>query len=264
MAGINTWLAWLFPVAVDVWVVAATRAHAKAHTEDERKRITWEVVTALVVMMACQIAALLAELHIFGVAPRNGEWRVQWGLAVPLAMVVPVVIWRVHALMGHGPSAHAAPAAQPDAHTAHTETTGGAHDGPNPRPPHGGQPLPTAHGILLPAQAVHAERSHEREITAGGGTNGAHRALPSAHPQNADAHPSSALTGAALMYARKALVRPLYDALGRRPRVAEIHAALTAKGLLTGDEKTTRSTCQRVRDAVEEAEPALKPAVRSA
>ncbi|MFF2080607.1 hypothetical protein ACFVXG_38315 [Kitasatospora sp. NPDC058162] len=264
MAGIDDVLAWLFPVAVDVWVVAATRAHAKAHTEEERERITWEVVTALVVMMACQIASLLAELHIFGVEPRDGEWRVKWGLAVPLAMVVPVVIWRVHALMGHGPSAHGKPADDATAPVAPAAQPDGVHEDPTPRPPHGGQPLPTAHGDLPSAQGTHGERSSEREIVAGGGTSDAHRALPPAHPQDADAHPAPAMSDAALLYARKALVRSLYDVLGRRPRASEIHAVLTAKGLLSGDERKTRSTCQRVRDAVEDAEPALKPSVRSA
>ncbi|WP_033821019.1 hypothetical protein [Kitasatospora sp. MBT63] len=69
------------------------------------------------------------------------------------------------------------------------------------------------------------------------------------------------MSDAALMLARKAAVRPLYDALNRRPKASEIHAALTAHNLLTGTEQQTRSTCQRVRDAIEADEPTLKRTV---
>ncbi|PBC66306.1 hypothetical protein BX265_8371 [Streptomyces sp. TLI_235] len=252
MAGADDMLAWLLAVCVDVWVIASTRAKARQ-----------EIIVSLAVMLFCQIAALLAELHILGVHQNpHGQWRVQWGLAVPLAMVVPVVIWRVHALMDHSGDAHdehPAPTGVPD---APTDTTVVAHEDTEPRPPHGGHPAPSAHDTQPSVADARGARSPEREITAGGGTSSARRALPAGAGAQAGAHDRALLSDAALMYARKACVRPLYDALGRRPRAAEIHTVLTERGLLTGEPAQTRSTCQRVREAIETDESGLKPTVR--
>ncbi|MFF2566459.1 ATP synthase F0 subunit B, partial [Kitasatospora sp. NPDC058060] len=253
-AGMHSALAWLLAVCLDGWVVAATRS-----------KLQREMRIALAVMVLCQIAAILTDLHVLGVEKNaDGQWRLQGWMAIPLATVVPIAIWRVHEIIDHAKGAHGEPATAAAGPAGPAGQPDGAHDGPAPRPSHGGQPLPTAHGELIPAQSVYVPRSPEREITAGGGTSSAHRALTGTHPQDTDAHPTETLSGPALTYARRATVRQLYTTLDRRPLVSEIHAALTAKRLITGDEKTTRSTCQRLRADVEKAEPALAPAVRSA
>ncbi|MQS17580.1 hypothetical protein F7Q99_36695 [Streptomyces kaniharaensis] len=253
MAGAGDYLAWALAICVDVWLVEATRAKAKVETR-----------IALTVVTMCQIASLLASLHMLGVAPdANGEWQIQWALAVPLAMVVPIVIWRVHELEEHVKAARKR--AHDERNTPEPASgplipdTVGAHEGGSPRPPVSEYEAPSAHPVSLPAQAAHGARSHERAISADQEGGSAHPERPMRALESGDAHDAQVLSAKALLMKRKAAVRPLYDALRTRPTAKQIYAVLTAQGLLNGTEEGTRGTCQRVRDAIEADEPGLRP-----
>ncbi|WP_030237367.1 hypothetical protein [Streptomyces sp. NRRL S-350] len=253
MSGVNDALAWLIAVCVDAWVLASARS--KVHKE---------MAIALGVMATCQVAAILADFHLLGTTQNSdGQWRVHWAVAVPLALVVPVVIWRVHALMDHakdgrgGAHGEQRPPAAPGGPLVDGPDAG--HDDLPSRPQASVENLPNAQAVLLPAQAAHGERSHERAISAGEGPASAHPELPASAGGPVDAHGAQVMSDAALMLARKAAVRPLYDALQGRPTAKQIYATLFAKGLVTGTEESARNTCQRVRDAIETDEPHLKP-----
>ncbi|MEU8927357.1 hypothetical protein AB0D10_41645 [Kitasatospora sp. NPDC048545] len=253
MAGAGDYLAWALAICVDVWLVEATRAKAKVETR-----------IALTVVTLCQIASLLASLHMLGVAPdANGEWQIQWALAVPLAMVVPVVIWRVHELEEHvkaaGKRAHDERNTPEPASGPLIPDAVGAHEGGFLRPPVSESEAPSAHPVSLPAQAAHGARSHERAISAGQEGGSAHPERPMRALESGDAHDAQVLSAKALLMKRKAAVRPLYDALRTRPTAKQIYVVLTAQGLLNGTEEGTRGTCQRVREAIEADEPGLRP-----
>ncbi|MEV4615257.1 hypothetical protein AB0K43_22105 [Kitasatospora sp. NPDC049258] len=253
MAGADEILAWLLAVCVDAWVLAATRS-----------KVYQETLTALGVMLLCQVAAILCDLHLLGVEPDgDGGWRVQWGIAVPLAMVVPVVIWRVHALMDHASDTHDRKAARGGEQATPTDAPANAHHDSAPLPSQSGPPFSDAHDVLLPAQNSHGQRSPAREITPGGGASNAPPSLPPAQGWTVPAHDIETMSAEALSLLRQAVARPLYDDLDTRPTASQIHAALMARGL--ANQATSRSTVQRVRDAIESREPHLaKPrAVRS-
>lgn len=93
LAGWGAGLAWLLPVAIDVYVVQAFRRHR-------------DVPAALALMVLANAIFHLADRGLFGVVREHGqvalsasgEPRPEWWLIVAVAAIAPVVMWRIHRL----------------------------------------------------------------------------------------------------------------------------------------------------------------------
>lgn len=83
LAHFSEWIAWMFPVMIDVYVVTAFH----------RRR--WkDMVIGMLLMIFCQIAVHLLPVYITG-----GE-QTPWGLVVAVACIAPIVVVRVKILTG--------------------------------------------------------------------------------------------------------------------------------------------------------------------
>ncbi|WP_254877106.1 hypothetical protein [Verrucosispora sp. NA02020] len=84
-AHFSPWIAWMFPVMLDVYVITAF----------SRKR--WkDMVVGMLLMIFCQIAVHLLPVYI---DTKAGE-EVPWGLVVAVACIAPIVVVRVKMLTG--------------------------------------------------------------------------------------------------------------------------------------------------------------------
>jgi hypothetical protein len=83
MAHFAWWIAWMFPVMIDVYVITASH-----------KRRWFDVVVSLALMIFCQVAVHLVPVFITG-----GE-ETPWGLVMAVACIAPIVVVRVKALTG--------------------------------------------------------------------------------------------------------------------------------------------------------------------
>ncbi|MFI2667595.1 hypothetical protein [Micromonospora carbonacea] len=82
-AHFSPWIAWMFPVMLDVYVV----------TSFHRRR--WkDMVVGMFLMIFCQVA-----VHLLPVFITEGE-EVPWGLVVAVACIAPIVVVRVKILTG--------------------------------------------------------------------------------------------------------------------------------------------------------------------
>ncbi|MEU4214051.1 hypothetical protein [Actinoplanes sp. NPDC026623] len=84
LVGFTPWLAWLLPIAMDVYAYCAFAA---------RRRV--DVLAALGLMIVCQA---LAHLLAAGIITPH------WGLVVAVSAVAPIICWRVHHLGDHAPT----------------------------------------------------------------------------------------------------------------------------------------------------------------
>lgn len=103
-------VSWLLPVCIDIW--AATAFHRKK-----------DVKAALAMMIGTNVLFHMAERGIVGIRTVDGRPLIidghpaaEWWLIGLVACIAPVVLWRVHQLIGHPTDAPDAPA--PDAHPA--------------------------------------------------------------------------------------------------------------------------------------------------
>lgn len=85
LAGWSKELAWMLPVAIDVYVIQAIR----------RQR---DVYLALGLMLATNVVYHLADHNLLGITP-TGEPH--WGLIAGVAAIAPLVMWRVHVITHH-------------------------------------------------------------------------------------------------------------------------------------------------------------------
>jgi hypothetical protein len=87
LVGFPDWIAWAFPVAVDVYVVQAIRRHR-------------DVPAAIALMVATQALYHLGDFGLFGVAktgPAGHEtYTADWWLIVGVVAIAPLIVWRVH------------------------------------------------------------------------------------------------------------------------------------------------------------------------
>jgi hypothetical protein len=86
LAHFHPWIAALFPVMIDVYVVAAFHRRRWA-----------DMFIAMLLMIFCQIAVHLLPVYI---NPDEGE-QTPWGLVVAVACIAPIVVVRVKMLTGH-------------------------------------------------------------------------------------------------------------------------------------------------------------------
>ncbi|MFD6479331.1 hypothetical protein ACFWEH_38130 [Streptomyces anulatus] len=103
-------VSWLLPVCIDIW--AATAFHRKK-----------DVKAALAMMIGTNVLFHMAERGIVGIRTVDGRPLIvdghpaaEWWLIGLVACIAPVVLWRVHQLIGHPTDAPDAPA--PDARPA--------------------------------------------------------------------------------------------------------------------------------------------------
>ncbi|MEH0954663.1 hypothetical protein [Micromonospora sp. CPCC 205554] len=83
LAHFSEWIAWMFPVMIDVYVITAFH----------RRR--WkDMVIGMLLMIFCQIAVHLLPVYI-----TEGE-ETPWGLVVAVACIAPIVVVRVKILTG--------------------------------------------------------------------------------------------------------------------------------------------------------------------
>ncbi|MEU9509919.1 hypothetical protein AB0D32_26980 [Micromonospora sp. NPDC048170] len=83
LAHFSKWIAWMFPVMLDVYVITAFH----------RRR--WkDMVVGMLLMIFCQIA-----VHLLPVFITEGE-ETPWGLVVAVACIAPIVVVRVKILTG--------------------------------------------------------------------------------------------------------------------------------------------------------------------
>lgn len=123
LVGYTPSLAWLLPVALDVYAYCA-------FTIDRRA----DVLAALALMIFCQA---LAHLLAIGMIPAH------WALVIAVSAVPPVICWRIHSLVGHPTTAPAAasidgPAESPEVPVASAaDVPGAAPTAPRIRRPKG-------------------------------------------------------------------------------------------------------------------------------
>ncbi|MER5887271.1 hypothetical protein ABT160_25905 [Streptomyces sp. NPDC001941] len=141
----------LLPVTIDVWAVTAFH----------RGR---DVKAALAVMIGTNTVYHLAERGMFGV---DGAGRPAWWLIILTASIAPIVVWRVHQLIGAGrertPSA-------PDADRTPSAAVAEAPTAPAPvAPAHRKASSPTATRRRTPAQkpsGTHPQKPSASQTTA--------------------------------------------------------------------------------------------------
>jgi len=254
IAGWAPGIAWLLPLAIDVYVVQAFRRHR-------------DVAPALILMVVANAIYHLAAEGLFGVARAHGKPVLdahgsptpEWWLIVGVAAIAPLVMWRIHRITA--PLAERKPRqaerAQAPAQTL-TEAPVSA-----PAVVEGERlevSARTERPALTPALTpASTERAHsERSVSVGAERERAQTERPkkSASERTGRAHrkPKKDDTKT-LTDRRRERVRALYDELGKRPEWTEIRDALVAGKL--ADAAISRSSCQRVRDAIEADHPEL-------
>ncbi|MFE9865888.1 hypothetical protein ACFYPZ_24640 [Streptomyces sp. NPDC005506] len=188
LVGIHPAVAPLFPVAIDTYVVASVRAG--------RGR---DIAASLAVMGGCQVSAhLLATSSVTASIP----------LVAVVSLLIPVTVWRIHALTGAGRAAGVPGVPEPTVNVYRA-------DGPPWKP--------------VVVKAVSPALTPRSDVVTA----------------QIDPEPEKASEGPQKPSADQ-VVRGLYDALGgRRPGTRHIVDALKAEGLPASD-GTARSVRLRV------------------
>ncbi|MBQ0969203.1 hypothetical protein KBY91_15345 [Streptomyces sp. RK23] len=207
LVGIHPAVAPLFPVAVDTYVIAAVRAG--------RGR---DIAASLVVMGGCQVSAhLLSTDSVTATIP----------LVTAVSLLIPITVWRVHALAAIGKAVVIQRAPKPTVNVSRVGTALW-------------KPAVDKWAPALPAPAVSpveaALTPRPKVVTA----------LVSPEPEEAAKSPQKPTADE--------IVRGLYDSLGgRRPKTQHIVDALRQHDLPRSD-----GTARETRKRVEAAEPELK------
>lgn len=244
LAGWARELAWLLPVAIDVYVVQAFRRHR-------------DVAQALVLMVLANAVYHLASAGLFGV---DAKERPEWWLIVGVAAIAPFVMWRIHRMSAPRRERRQQLPERPASVPAerHQEAAQALTDGPGERAHENvDERAHEAPGERSPERPD--ERRSERESERGERPK-SERARRSSggrreRAQKKTKKSAAVSAGKNLSALRRERARRLYDELGRRPEWTEIRDVLVAEKL--ADKDVSRPTIQRVRDAIEREEPAL-------
>ncbi|MGK5733303.1 hypothetical protein [Streptomyces sp. URMC 124] len=242
LAGWPQAIAWLLPLGIDVYVVQALRRHR-------------DVSAALILMVAANAIYHLAAAGLFGV--RDG--RPEWWLIVGVAAIAPFVMWRLHKIVEPPRERRKAhdgerPEVSVEALTeVGFERADERHD--QRRKALTGRPAERV--SERPDERLEGAQS-ERSVSAGGERRDAQGGRPDERRrerrERAQKKPKASVRRT-LTERRRERVRRLYDELGKRPEWTDIRDVLVADKLAAKD--ISRSSCQRVRDAIESDEPAL-------
>ncbi|MCM1941788.1 hypothetical protein NC239_26675 [Streptomyces sp. G3] len=208
LVGIHPAVAPLFPVAVDAYVIAAVRAGQGR-----------DIAASLAVMGGCQVSAhLLSTDSVTATIP----------LVAAVSLLIPITVWRVHALAGARKAVVAQRTPEPTVNLSRVST-------PPPWKPALDKWSPT---LQAPAvRAVSPALPSRPEVVTARVDEGPAKATESRQKPTADE-----------------IVRGLYDSLGgRRPKTQHIVDALRQHDLPRSD-----GTARETRKRVEAAEPELK------
>jgi hypothetical protein len=236
LAGWYAGIAWLLPLGIDVYVVQALRRHR-------------DVFPALILMVAANAVYHLAAAGLFGVrADSHGALKPEWWLIASVAAIAPWVMLRIHRITAPPKPLREHPMEAP------ADSDSGAHS-ERAHAPAEQQQEASAASVPERPPGTPTERSEERPEE---------RSVERAqHPKSERAHRAhSKPKKRARLSAPKTLterrterVRELYTELAKRPEWTDIRAALVAAKL--ADKTISRSSCQRVRDAIEAEHPEL-------
>ncbi|MFD9564383.1 hypothetical protein [Streptomyces sp. NPDC059994] len=236
-------IAWGLPLAIDIYVVQAMRRHR-------------DVMLALLLMVAANAIYHLAEAGLFGVrVDSHGTLRPEWWLIAAVAAIAPWVMLRIHRITAPPRARRTWRRSRPEAPAATlTEAPAlgdsGAHDERAQAPAEQEEEVPA---VSVPERSPGAptERPSGRpgERAQRPKTERAHRAHPK--PKKG-ARPGAPKT---LTERRTERVKELYSERGKRPEWTDIRDALVTAKL--ADKTISRSSCQRVRDAIEAEHPEL-------
>jgi hypothetical protein len=239
LAGWYAGIAWLLPLGIDVYVVQALRRHR-------------DVFPALILMVAANAVYHLAAAGLFGVrSDSDGTLRPEWWLIAAVAAIAPWVMLRIHRITApprarrswrrerqQVPVEAPAPAVQDADSGAHGERAQAPAEQPEEAP---------AVSASERSPSAPAERPDERAQTPK--SERAHRAQSKPKKRARVSAPKT------LTERRTERVLQLYRELGKRPEWTDIRDALVAAKL--ADKTISRSSCQRVRDAIETEHPEL-------
>jgi hypothetical protein len=209
LVGIHPAVAPLFPVAVDTYVVASVRAGQGR-----------DIAASLAVMGGCQVSAHLLTTH---------SVTASIPLVAAVSLLVPITVWRVHALAGAGRTAISTGATIVAPNMMNVARAGGT---PPWKP---ATPKPTP--VLPPTVKAISALTPRPEVVTARVSPESKKTAQSPQKPTADE-----------------VVRGLYDTLGgKRPSTRHIADALRQHGLACSD-----GTCRSVRQRVEAREPKLK------
>jgi hypothetical protein len=209
LVGIHPAVAPLFPVAVDTYVVASVRAGTGR-----------DIAASLAVMGGCQVAAHLLTTHSVSASVP---------LVAAVSLLVPITVWRVHALGRSAVSTGATIVAPNMTESTVNVTRAGA-------PPWKPLVPKWAPAVQPPSvKAVSPALTRPEVVTA--------RVIPEREEVTQSPQKPSA----------DEIVRRLYDELGGRPATRHIRQALSDADLPNSD-----GSCRQARLRVEEREPKLK------
>lgn len=239
MVGFDWYAAWLLPFVIDIYVIQAFRRHR-------------DILQAITLTIAANVTFHLADKGLFGVekVTANGN-EPEWWLIALVASIASLILWRMHIITGpakavrerrrkRGQQGQQAPvSAQAERPQRPVETSVSA---------------PTER-----AQEAVSERESERSVERpaerpSGRPAERPRKAKSERAQSAQPKPKKS-AGKTLAERRQERVEALYSELGKRPEWGDIRDALAAAKL--ADKSISRSSCQRIRDAVETDKPHL-------
>jgi hypothetical protein len=226
MVGFDQSVAWLLPFVIDVYVIQAFRRHR-------------DIVQAISLTVAANVTYHLADKGLFGVEAVKDRHEPQWWLIAMVASVASLILWRVH-LMTAPPKP--ARERQKDRRRAHPEAPTVGPERAHSERTDARTATPTESSTER-AQNPRSERPVERT------------AKPKGERRERTQKPSKKSAPKTLTDRRIERVRALYTELGKRPEWTEIRDALVAEKL--ADKAISRSSCQRIRDRIEEKEPTL-------
>ncbi|WP_405944734.1 hypothetical protein [Streptomyces sp. NBC_00932] len=223
MVGFDPMTAWLLPFVIDVYVIQAFRRHR-------------DIVQAIALTVAANVTYHLADAHLFGLTPAA---RPTWWLIAMVASVASLILWRVHLMQ--------IPAKERRERRSQTQATA-------EQAPADAQPERVERPVEAPVSAT-AERAQEPVSE-----------RPTERPVERPKKPRTERAQSAQTKPKKSAPKPLaerrqervlalYTGLGKRPEWTDIRDALAEAKL--ADKSISRSSCQRIRDAVEAAQPHL-------
>jgi hypothetical protein len=227
MAGFDASVAWLLPFVIDVYVIQAFRRHR-------------DIGQAIALTIAANVTYHLADAGLFGVTSKQEP---TWWLIALVASVASLILWRMH-LMVRPPKE--VRERRKDRRAERVETVAEA-----PERAHGERPEEQPEALTQPP----AERAHEATGERPPERSPERPAKPKSERRERAQKPPKKSAPKSVTDQRRERVRALYDELGKRPEWTEIRDALVSAKL--ADKTISRPTCQRIRDAVEEKEPAL-------
>lgn len=239
MVGFDWYAAWLLPFVIDIYVVQAFRRHR-------------DILQAITLTIAANVTFHLADKGLFGVekVTEHGN-EPEWWLIALVASIASLILWRMHIITGPAKPVRERGKKRPEqVRQAEVQPSVSAQAERPERPVETPVSAPTER-----AQKATDGRDAERPSERPSGRLSERPRKPKAErAQSAQPKPKKSATKT-LAERRQERVETLYAELGKRPEWGDIRDALAAAKL--ADKSISRSSCQRIRDAVESDKPHL-------